>query len=470
MVGLLIRQFQTLKGYFVSIRLKSLRLPSFGTPTALPIVPQSTYEARVAELIRRSDAPWVVVYADREHHANIAFLTGFEPRFEEALLVLGPAGRRILVVGNESQSYAPLAGLSGIEIVLSQSMSLLGQDRTLHPSLVEVLGTIGLRKGEKVGLAGWKYLTPPEWAGALPTFYVSAHLLDCLVAVTGDRALITDVTPVLMHPQDGLRAVVDVHQIAVNEWGASRASDAVWRVIQGVREGDSEFAAAARMGYAGEVLTAHMMMASASAGSPVVGLRSATDRVMVPGDGVTTAVSYWGGLSSRAGLFSRGDDAFLEIAKAYFRGLRAWYETVGIGVAGGAIHDAVVIALEAGSLAPALNPGHLVGHDEWISTPICPGSTKTIRSGMPFQVDIIPTPLPDGWSLNCEDGVVIADGALQEELKRSYPDVAARIAARRSFMQDALGIAVKPEILPLSNTPLALPPFWLAPDQLLVFA
>ena len=31
----------------------------------------------------------LVVYADREHSANLSFLTGFDPRFEEALLVVG---------------------------------------------------------------------------------------------------------------------------------------------------------------------------------------------------------------------------------------------------------------------------------------------------------------------------------------------------------------------------------------------
>ena len=41
-----------------------------------------------------ANAPWLagldafVVYADREHFANMAYLTGFEPRFEEALLLL----------------------------------------------------------------------------------------------------------------------------------------------------------------------------------------------------------------------------------------------------------------------------------------------------------------------------------------------------------------------------------------------
>ncbi|HZS93019.1 MAG TPA: hypothetical protein VFE42_36710 [Chloroflexota bacterium] len=34
----------------------------------------------------------LLVYVDREHFANLAYLTGFDPRFEEALLILKPRG------------------------------------------------------------------------------------------------------------------------------------------------------------------------------------------------------------------------------------------------------------------------------------------------------------------------------------------------------------------------------------------
>ena len=39
---------------------------------------------------------------------------------------------------------------------------------------------------------------------------------------------------------------------------------------------------------------------------------------------------------------------------------------------------------------------------------------------------------------------------------------------RRSFMADKLGVAVKDSILPLSSTPLYLPPFWLKSGHVLV--
>lgn len=452
----------------MSISLRSITIPDFGVPIGMPAIPTEIYEQRAKAAFERAGADWLIVYADREHLANIAFLTGFEPRFEEALLVLGKGGKRALVVGNESQSYAPLAGLPGLELFLCQSMSLMGQDRSEKPNLEAVLRDIGLKTGDSLALAGWKYLAADEWSGAFATFQASALVVDVLRKIAGANDGVTDATAVLMHPENGLRAVIDVHQIAAGEWGAARASAAVWRIVSGAKVGDTEFEAASRMGYAGEELSAHLMFASSPKGSPVVGLRSPRGRALQKGDGVTTAVSYWGGLSSRAGLLVEEDAAFLDVAKAYFEGLIAWYEKADIGVAGGEIHDAVVTALARGNLRSALNPGHLVGHDEWVHSPIRPGSPEKIASGMPFQVDIIPVPQPDGWALNNEDAVTFASPALREELKAIYPEAYARIEARRAFVKDVLGLDLKPSILPISNTPLCLPPFWLASDKLLV--
>jgi hypothetical protein len=49
-----------------------------------------------------------------------------------------------------------------------------------------------------------------------------------------------------------------------------------------------------------------------------------------------------------------------------------------------------------------------------------------------------------------------------------YPVAFARIEARPSFMRDRLGVDVKRSIMPLSATPLCLPPFRLRPELLLV--
>src|SRR5688500_15067967 len=84
--------------------IEKVELPSFGRPKEIPEIPPAVYEKRIERLMQRmaeENYDAVVVYADREHSANISWLTGFDPRFEEALFVLTESGQRTLIVGNE---------------------------------------------------------------------------------------------------------------------------------------------------------------------------------------------------------------------------------------------------------------------------------------------------------------------------------------------------------------------------------
>ena len=323
------------------IALRDTVVPNFGVRLDAPRIPATTYEKRCRDAYARAECDWLVVYADREHLANIAFLSGYDPRFEEALLLLGPQNRRILVVGNEGEAYAPLAGLPGLEIALAQSMSLMGQDRSLKPDLAAVSREAGLSRGQTIGLVGWKYFEPAEWDDSSPGLFVPHYLVMMLSRIAGGAEALKEATPVLMHPTTGLRSIIDVDQIALHEWGAARASAAVWRIVTGTRLGLSEYEAASAMGYAGEVLSAHMMYATGDLNDPVIGLRSPGSRIANRGDGVTAGVGFWGGLSARAGLIADNDEAFLKTAAAYFEGLIAWYEVADIAVAGETVFAAV---------------------------------------------------------------------------------------------------------------------------------
>lgn len=449
----------------MSIALRPVELPDFGPLGDQPRIPPSTYAVRADTAHARAECDWVVIYADREHFGNIAFLSGFEPRFEEALLLLGPKGRRILITGNESESYAALAGLPDLTVMRAQSLSLMGQDRSVEPRLADRLAEAGIGKGDSVGLIGWKYLEAEEDEESGDLFFVPDVVVAMLRRIAGE---VRDVGRVLMHPETGLRSVIDTDQIAAFEWAAARCSSLLWRVVSGIEEGDTEFAALGRLGYEGDPLNVHTMFASAPPGEAVIGLRSPTARRVRRGDGVTTALGLWGALSSRAGLLDESDDAFLDKAKAYFKALVRWYATADIGATGDALHGAVTQALAEGGLGSALNPGHLGSHEEWLHSPVRPGSKETLRSGMVFQVDVIPVPMVPGQALNCEDAVVLADDALRADIESRYPEAAARIAARRRFMAEHLGVSLPETILPLSSTPLYLPPFWLRPGHVLV--
>lgn len=449
-------------------KLQRVTLPNFGVPVARPQIPGATLAARCDALYAKAGRTWLFVYADREHSANILFLSGFDPRFEEAALLLGPNGRRIVVTGNESESFTAISALPDLETLLCQSMSLMAQDRTRAPSLEAVLKEAGLKIGDTVGVIGWKYLEAEEWHDERPGFLVPHSMIVTLARIIGGYEGLTDETPLLMNPRDGLRSIVDADQIAAFEWASARASASIWSVLSKARPGQREIEAAANFDYAGEPLSAHTMFTSGDSQDPIHGLNSPGARVLAKGDGITTAVGYWGGLSSRAGLLDDDNDGFVQIAAAYWDGLVRWYDTADIGVTGGVLHDTVVHRLAEGGLRPALNPGHLVSYDEWSHSPVRPGSTDALRSGMVFQVDVIPTPMPAGAALNCEDAVAIADPDLRAELAAKYPEVWARTEARRNFMRESLGVPLRESLLPLSNIPLVLPPLWLAHDRVLV--
>ena len=93
-------------------RLAPVALPDFGMPVAMPVLPDALYAERLARLRERmADRGYhrLVVYADREHSANLAYLTGFDPRFEEAILVVGPSDEPAILVGNECFGMAGAA-------------------------------------------------------------------------------------------------------------------------------------------------------------------------------------------------------------------------------------------------------------------------------------------------------------------------------------------------------------------------
>ncbi|HMO57628.1 MAG TPA: M24 family metallopeptidase [Roseiflexaceae bacterium] len=447
----------------MSVVLRHAPPPTVEVPLARPQLPAAAYEDRMDRLYAAAACDWVVVYGDREHAANLAFCCGFDPRFEEALLLLGPAGRRTLVVGNEGLGYTPLAG-AALEIALAQSLSLMGQARDTTPDLARVLAVAGIAAGARVGVVGWKYYEAAEIDDPTQPAFVPAFVLYALRRVIGSGGTLHDLTRLLMHPVSGLKSHNTAAQIAQSEWGAARSAAAVLRIVAGARPGMHEYETASLMEYAGEPLICHAMLASGS--GPVIGLRSPTARVLQHGDGITTAIGYWGGLCCRAGLLRETPEPVFheQYVVPYFRTLAAWWSQLRIGMSGGDIDALVRTTLADAPFKPALNPGHLIALDEWTHTPIRPGSNENLASGMILQCDIIPAPMPDGWVLNCEDSVALADASLRADIAAGYPQLWQRIEARRNWMHAALGISLADEVLPLSVAPAGLAPYWLMPD------
>jgi hypothetical protein len=459
----------------LAVRLIETDLPEFGEPTIQPDISPATYRARLDEALRRAateklDA--LVVYGDREHAANVAYLTGYDPRFEETLLVALPGRTPSLFLGNEGWSYAELAR-GHFQRVLCQSFSLPGQPRDRQLPLPELLANAGLRPGQRIGAVGWKMFdagdpgSGPDWLD-LPAF-----IADRLRALAGPAGAVLNATHIFMNPTDGLRAINEADQLAVFEFAATYASQALRNVISGIRPGMTELEAARLMGLNGLPLSAHTMLSGGPRAAH--GLPSPSARVLERGDPVTMACAPQGALNARAGFLVRDAselpdgirDYVEKLAAPYFGAIVEWYETIGLGVPGGALHAVIQRHLGDKFFGVGLNPGHLIHMDEWMHSPIFAGSTIPLRSGMAIQVDVIPATGTPWFTTNIEDGIALADEALRAEFAARWPESWTRIAARRAFMTDVLGIGLKPEVLPFSNIPAWLPPFWLAPRRVL---
>ena len=73
-------------------RLVEIDWPDFGGGERPPAASLEEFEARLDALraaMDRRRLSHVVVYGDREHFANLTYLTNFDPRFEEAVLIVG---------------------------------------------------------------------------------------------------------------------------------------------------------------------------------------------------------------------------------------------------------------------------------------------------------------------------------------------------------------------------------------------
>ncbi len=453
-----------------SPRLTTIDLPILPRSAVAPELPAVIYPARVERLRERAAArghDQVVVFADREHSANLSYLTGFDPRFEEAILLLGTTGHPILLAGNECIGLARVAPLP-VDAVLFQELSLPGQPRNRSRTLVEILADAGVRRGSRIGVVGWKTGPDRSWMNA------PAYLVDTLRAAVGKSGTVEDATDLLIDAEGGLRVVNEPEQIAAFEHAAGETSDGIRNLLLGLRAGMREREAVRLLEWSGAPLSCHLMLTSGPRARH--GLLSPGDRIIARGDPLTVAFGIWGALNCRAGFVVEDatelpgpiGDYVERLVGPYFGAVAEWYGALHVGQAGGTLQEIIDRRLGDPFFGIFLNPGHQLHLDEWVNSPISPGSRIELRSGMVMQVDIIPATGGPYFTTNIEDGIALADASLRGTLAASFPDLWDRIARRRAFMRDVLGIDLHPDVLPLSNIPAILPPFLLRPDRVMV--
>jgi Xaa-Pro aminopeptidase len=453
-------------------RLGEVSLPDFGRPTETPELPATLYRDRLERLRERMEErryDRIVVYADREHSANLAYLTGFDPRFEEAVLIVAATGEPAILVGNECYGMAGAAPLP-MRRHYFQDLSLPSQPRDRSRPLAEILGDEGIALGSRLGIVGWKPYADRTMLD-VPSF-----LADALRRQVGTGGLVENANDLLIDTADGLRVINEVEQLAAMEAAACTTSSGVRNVLTGIQPGMRERDAVALLGWDGTPLSCHLMLTAGPRAA--LGLLSPGDRAIERGDPFTVAFGIWGALNCRAGfvvedageLPTEASDYVDRLVSPYFTAVAEWYAALRIGQTGGALHEIIDRHLGDPFFGIFLNPGHQIGLDEWVNSPIQPGSTVELRSGMAFQVDIIPATGTPYFTSNIEDGICLADTSLRGELAAAYPEAWERIQGRRSFMADALGIELHPDVLPFSNIPAVLPPYLLRPDRAMTMA
>jgi len=456
-------------------RLIEIEWPTFGEcePPARPSAAefQSRVEAARAAM-EGLGLSHLVVYGDREHFANMAWLTGFDPRFEEALLVIGCRSDPLLVVGNECEGYLPISPLCTAGRLRSerfQPFSLLNQPRGDSRLMRAILADEGIGRGAKVGCVGWKYFADSEHPDGEHAIDLPAYLVDTLRDLAG-RENVTNATAILMHPDTGLRTFCSPAEIAYFEHTNALASEGMKRMLLGLREGMADHELAQLAGFNGTPQGCHMTLATAD----LPGLSGPVGARICRGTPLATNICYWGSNICRAGwvassardLPAGARDYVENFAGPYFEVMSEWFGLLRIGTPGGALARLIAEKLPFEKFGIFLNAGHLIHLDEWVSSPIYPGSDVPLHSGMVMQVDVIPSSRVYS-STRMEDGVVIADEDLRRRVQEFSPDCFARCQKRRDFMANVLGIPLPDEILPLSNIPAIVPPFFLSPRTIL---
>ena len=281
----------------------------------------------------------------------------------------------------------------------------------------------------------------------------------------------TPCTVILASSRHGLRCRVDAAEVARLEFANHMAAAALRRMVFALRDGMTDFEAveAARTG--GLPLGCHTTFAIGMA----PGLCGPSGQRVTLGQPIGFNICHWGANICRAGWVARSAadlpvaarDYLERFVEPYVTAMSAWCSMMRPGVSGGYVWAHMQAALPFDTFGVSLNPGHLIGLDEWVSSPIREGSHDPLASGMAMQMDVIPGH-PVYGSTRMEDGYVIADNGLRDDLARRFPNVARRCEARARFMREVIGMDVPDSLLPLADTCGIVAPFLLDPAQVVV--
>ena len=449
----------------MKVKLKKVRSPQRVDTKPIELTDETIKyrKEKVLGAMKNAQIDKLVIYGDVEHGSNFEYLVGYFTRFEEALLVLNQNGEATLLLGNENLNKASKSRIKANSIHVSL-LSLPNQPNRKDKTLQECLIEAGINKDDKVGIVGWKMFTT-KIENKEDLYDVPYYIVKAIKNIVNDDSKIVSASKLFIG-ENGVRETNNANEIAHYEYGASLASNCVFDAMELIDEGISELELGDKLVRYGQ----HTSIVTIASSGPrfVRGNMFPLDRKVKLGDPVSLTVGYRGGSSSRAGYAVRTTDDLSgtckkyleELVFPYFKAYACWLENVKIGKKGREIFELIDKVLPRKIYRWSLCPGHLTAEEEWMSSPIYEGSTESLRSGMMFQIDLIPS--KEGMAgTSCESTVVLADEKLKKEIEKEYPEMWKRMQNRILYIKNELGINISDDILPMCDTVAYLRPYLL---------
>jgi len=403
----------------------------------------------------------LIIYADREHFSNLEYFTGYDPRFEEALLVLEKDGASTLIVGNEGYSYAKRIPYD-INIAVFPTFSLPSQPKNKKIILSDILKKTGINRQSKIGIIGWKCFNEDDYENFQNQFDTPYFIMKEILDVT-DEKNISNATNIMVGNKEGLRNYLDPKELILCEISGTKSSRSVLALLSNLKVGMNELEASKYLAIDGDPLGTHP---NVNFGDNIFyGLASPTANcILKEGDIVGAGISYRRSMIHKVSYFvndgSKLNPQYDQLYNVYFQAITKWYETMDIEITGGEIYKAVEDALGSYSeMGVGLNPGHLIHTDEWTNSPFTKESNIKIRSGMAIQCDFTAALPRINFCVHAEDGIIIADNQRQSILNKIAPKSYQRMKMRQMFMRDVLGIQINDCVLPTSDMPAVVFPY-----------
>lgn len=453
------------------IVLEKIKRPEIETDIVPVVLTDETMELRknaILDRMKQRNLDSVIIWADLEHGSNFEYFVGFLPRFEEALLVLHKDGQAHLVLGNENLNKADKSRIKATAVHMPH-FSLPNQPMMTDKTVSEILSKCSVQNDKRIGIVGWKNFTSKLEDNSM--LFDIPDFIMCGLREINSNAKYINVTDLLIG-EDGIRVQNNANEFAHYEFGAALAGNCILKAMDAIEIGKTEMDVAKELDAFGQYHSVVTIMATGARFEKAN--MYPINKQIQKGDTLSITTGFKGGLQSRGGyavdkkedLPEKVSDYLEKVAKPYFNAVVTWLEKIHIGMTGGELYNCIEKVLPKDIYGWTLNPGHLCADEEWLSSPIYPGSKEIIKSGMLFQIDIIPSVSGYG-GISCESGVLLADEQLIQEIKQSYPMLYKRILKRQDYMRKELGIKISDQIIPTSMATAYCRPFMLNKDDAL---